>query len=191
MQAVTNASQHVTTYTYDYDQGFNSLKITEPRGRYVESYQLDIQDRVTSVTNIEGQVMSIDYGDGDFVKSITRFDRSQIENEYDQAGRLTDSHYSRASVPLASVSRTYWPDSQLKSISDASSSVSNTYDRLNRLTNVVTTIGNLSFFKTHPFRFLDASERLLTLLLLLCVHCIEKKVQSRLTIVNLDWLRVR
>ena len=26
----------------------NQLKITEPRGRYVESYQLDIQDRVTS-----------------------------------------------------------------------------------------------------------------------------------------------
>ena len=31
----------------------NPLKITEPRGHYVETCQLDIQDRVVAVTHIE------------------------------------------------------------------------------------------------------------------------------------------
>ena len=45
---------------YDLDEQVNVLRISEPRGRYVESYQLDIQDRVTSITNIENQVMNIE-----------------------------------------------------------------------------------------------------------------------------------
>ena len=120
---------------YDFDKMFNGLKITEPRGRYVETYQLDLQDRVTEATNIEGQTMEIEYFVGDFVKQVTRFDGSAVSNAYDQAGRLIYVDYSRASVPLASIDYSYYPDGELKTISDGFSSITNSYDRLNRLTN--------------------------------------------------------
>jgi len=130
---------------YDYDQQLNALRITEPRGRYVESYQLDIQDRVTSVTNIEGQAMSIDYGVADFINSITRFDGSTISNTYDTAGRQSETAYIPFGGSAASltVSRDYYPDFQLKTISDETTSVSNTYNRLNRLTVQNAQVGNL------------------------------------------------
>jgi RHS repeat-associated protein len=124
---------------YDFDDQFNTLSITEPRGRYVESYQLDIQDRVTSVTNIEGQAMSITYGLGDFVSSVTRFDGSSISNTYDSVGWPSVITYLSASnVPLSTISRTYYADSLPKIVSDDTTSVANTYDRLNRLTGVST-----------------------------------------------------
>ena len=130
--------------SYDYDEQFNTLSITEPRGRYVESYQLDIQDRVTSVTNIENQVMTLDYSIGSFVTNITRFDQLQMEIAYDTAGRQSSIAYIPAGGSAASltVSRDYYADGQLKSISDAPSSISNSYDRLNRLTDAVSTIGS-------------------------------------------------
>ncbi len=64
--------------SYDYDKWFSTVFITEPRGRYVESYQLDIQDRIVSITNIEAQVMNLEYGIGSFVNKVTFFDGSTI-----------------------------------------------------------------------------------------------------------------
>jgi YD repeat-containing protein len=123
--------------SYDYDQQFNTLFITEPRGRYVESYQLDVQDRITAVTNIEGQAMSIDYGVGDFVKKITRFDGSSITNTYDTVGRKeTVSYLAPNNQQLSTINYTYYADSRPKTVSNSTTSVSNTYDRLNRLTAV-------------------------------------------------------
>jgi len=49
----------------------------------------DIQDRITDVTNIEGQEMSIDYGLQDMVKEINRFDGSEVTYGYDQYARQT------------------------------------------------------------------------------------------------------
>ena len=100
--------------SYNYDEQFNILSITEPRNRYVESYQLDIQDRVTTVTNIEGQVMSLDYSVGNFVNGITRFDGSTVSNTCDRAGRDACTTYSAAGFQPAEVSCTYYLDSQLK-----------------------------------------------------------------------------
>jgi len=126
------------TISYSFDKMFNALQITEPRGRYVESYQLDLQDRVTSVTNIEDQAMSIDYGVGSFVKEITRFDGSSITNTYDSVGRADTAAYRTAGgLPAATIAYSYYPDGELRTIADGTSSVSNSYDRLNRLTNVV------------------------------------------------------
>ncbi len=142
-QGGTNAPVRIT---YDYDQWFNTVTITEPRDRYVESYQLDTQDRVTSVTNIENQAMSIEYGVGEFVHKITRFDGSTITNEYDGAGRKTAAIYRTAGgSPAATISRDYYADGQLKTVSDGFSSVTNSFDRLNRLTNVVFAVGNSMF----------------------------------------------
>jgi RHS repeat-associated protein len=129
-----NGSNVPVRVSCNYDEQFNTLSITEPRGRYVESYQLDIQDRVTSVTNIEGQVMTIDYGVGDFVKRIVRFDGSVISNSYDSAGRKSLVACGTVDGSPAEVAYSYYADSQLKTVSDGITTISNTYDRLNRLT---------------------------------------------------------
>ena len=129
---------------YDLDEQVNLLRIGEPRGRYVESYQLDIQDRVTSITNIEDQVVNIDYSIGSFVDQITRFDHSTIEYAYDSAGRKSNMVYLAGSQTNAVIDFTYFANSQLESVSDAFSSVSNSYDTLNRLTNLVSSAGDSS-----------------------------------------------
>ncbi len=129
---------------YDFDKMFNTLSITEPRGRYVESYQLDLQDRVVAVTNIEGQAMSIDYLVGNMVAQATRFDGSVVSNTYDQAALLSSATYlSPSGQQLATVDYSYWPDGELKTVSDGFSSITNSYDRLNRPTHQVAQIGNL------------------------------------------------
>ncbi|MEI7850958.1 MAG: RHS repeat-associated core domain-containing protein [Kiritimatiellales bacterium] len=138
-----NGSNVPVRLAYDYDEQFNILSIKEPRGRYVESYALDIQDRITAVTNIEGQAMTFDYSIGSFVTNVTRFDGSKVSTAYDSAGRKsTVTYLSPGHSTLDTLHYTYYADSQLKTISDGSSSVDNCYDRLNRLTNAVTTIGN-------------------------------------------------
>ncbi len=122
---------------YDLDEQLNLLHINEPRGRYVERYQLDIQDRVTSMINIENQVMTMDYSVGDFVAQTVRFDGTSITNTYDNVGRKESALYRAAGgSTLASVDYTYYPDNETKTISDGFSSITNGYDRLNRLTNV-------------------------------------------------------
>ncbi len=118
---------------YDLDKQMNLLNITDPRGRYVESYQFDIQDRVTSVTNIENQAMSIDYGVGNFVKQVTRFDGSILTNTYDNAGLKATTTYNAGSANPLTIGYDYYADGQLKGISDGVSTVSNRYDRLHRL----------------------------------------------------------
>ena len=132
---------------YDFDQQFNTLSITEPRGRYVESYQLDIQDRISSVTNIDGQAMSFGYAVGSRVTRVTRFDGSQVASDYDSAGRPSSIAYylTGESEASATVSKDYYADSQLKTIIDGTTSVSNSYDRLNRLTNAVAQVSGFEF----------------------------------------------
>ena len=136
---------------YDFDKMFNGLNITEPRGRYVESYQLDLQDRVIAVTNIEGQAMSIDYYVGDKVSKITRFDGSTISNAYDSAARLSSATYRTAGGPPATVAYDYYPDGEIKTISDGFSSVSNAYDRLNRITGITNQVAGISSAATHQY----------------------------------------
>ena len=136
----------------DLDEQVNLLKITEPRGRYVESYQLDIQDRITSVTNIEDQVMSIDYSIGDFETEIVRFDGSAISNAYDAAGRRTSETYNVGTTNPLTMAYSYYADNQLESASDGTSTITNTYDRLNRLTGRSVQVSN---FKYHVYYSLD------------------------------------
>lgn len=191
-----NGSNVPVRIAYDYDQQLNALRITEPRGRYVESYALDIQDRITTVTNIDGQTMTFGYSVGNMITNISRFDKSVASIAYDSAGRKKESSIMMPTVPIyqakftvsvpldtypgvshpgdkwgvvisggvtnytyfeflrdeplspvpagygSQIQYSYYPDSQLKTISDGTTSISNSYDRLNRLTNTVTTIGN-------------------------------------------------
>jgi RHS repeat-associated protein len=128
---------------YDLDEQVNVLSIIEPRGRYVESYQLDLQDRIISVTNIESQVMSIDYAVGNFVMNMTRFDGSILTNSYDGAGRKTSTTYTAAGANPVMVSYDYYADSQLQSIDDGSSTNGYAYNKKNYLTSATNMIASL------------------------------------------------
>jgi YD repeat-containing protein len=138
---------------YDLDQLTNILRIEEPSGAYVESYQLDIQDRITSVTNIEGQALSMSYVISNKVDTLTRFDGSTLTHTYDEAGRLQDTVY-----PDATLTRSYSAIGELKTLSERAPSgaeelsgasgatrIAYMRDSLNRLTNTTTQTEALSY----------------------------------------------
>ena len=116
------------TISFAYDRQFNTLKITDPMGRAVESYKLDLQDRPLAVTNLEGQVMTVNWGAGDYVRSMSRFDGTMVTNLYGTDGRL-----SEVRLPGATNRFTYHADGSLKTASNAVGVVSNGFDGANRL----------------------------------------------------------
>ena len=79
------------TVIYDYDLMFNTLAVTAPMGQVVERYALDDEDRVTAVTNLEGQVFSALYGAGGLPLSMTRFDGVAASNRWDHLGNLLET----------------------------------------------------------------------------------------------------
>ena len=117
-----------STISFDYDQQFNTLNIKDALDRKVESYQLDIQDRPVTITNIDNQVMSISYGVGNMIKLIERFDGTTVSNQYDTSARLTAIIY-----PDATNTITYYDNALLKTIGNGSGTISNKYDGANRL----------------------------------------------------------
>jgi len=112
----------------DYDNQFNLLRVIDPLGRNVETYTLDIQDRVTSVTNLMGQVMTVDYGVADIVHSVTRFDGTTVSNSYDGQARLIAQN-----LPGLTNEFTYTPGGRLIEASGAGVTVSNVFDGFGRL----------------------------------------------------------
>ena len=114
---------------FDYDQQFNTLDVTDERGRLVEAYTLDIQDRPITIANVEGQTMNIEYGVANFVRSLTRFDGSIVSNHYDSAGRLSEVYY-----PDQTNRFDYMDNGLLRSTKCRHGATSNTYSIANRLT---------------------------------------------------------
>lgn len=51
-------------------------------------YTLDMQDRPVVVTNLEGQAMTINWGVGNYLKNLRRFDGTGVTNYYGTDGRL-------------------------------------------------------------------------------------------------------
>jgi RHS repeat-associated protein len=130
------ASPTNVTTAFAYDNQFNTLKITDPMGRAVESYKLDIQDRPLAVTNLEGRVMTINWGLGDYVRSLTRFDGTVVSNSYNAAGLL-----SRVVGPAFTNSFTYYRNGALKTADNGNSVVANAFDLAGRLTSQQTVGG--------------------------------------------------
>jgi len=167
------------TVSYAFDQQFNTLSITDELGRPVESYVLDLQDRPTTVTNVEGQTMSIDYLVENFVGSITRFDGTAVSNEYTGDGRFKAVHYPdetnrftwlkngwlKTSENSTGIISNGWNHAGWLTSASASNSVSSVYsvvnyshDLVGNVTNAVVEIGG-SDFVTTAYKY-DAAERL-------------------------------
>ena len=136
---IGDSSTQEVTVAFTYDQQFNTLAITDPLDRVVEAYELDDLGRAVSVTNVDGQVMSVDYGVADYVNSMTRFDGSEVLFLYGENGLLSSAVYDDDTLGFD-----YFRNDLLKAATNSSASITNSYNSVNRLTNVVSVAGLLT-----------------------------------------------
>ena len=139
------ASNLPVTIAFDYDQQFNTLHITDPLGRRVEAYELDTLHRPVAVTNLEEQVMTVRYGLDDWVRSLIRFDDTEVIFDYDGDGRLSAAFY-----PDATVGFTYYRNDLLLSATNTAAALTNHYDAANRLTQTVARLSGLPVSDSLP-----------------------------------------
>ena len=122
-------SNQAVTIQIAYDQQMNAITIKDELGRTVESYQLDLQDRPISVTNVDSQVMGISWGLKDMVSRIVRFDGTTNTLAYDGGARV-----SQISYPDDSLFFRYYKNDLPMTASNRLGIVSNAFDGANRLT---------------------------------------------------------
>ena len=130
LASVTRHGPGTTKFTVEieYDDQFRVRRVTDAGDRTVEAYGRDSQNRVTSVTNLEGQTMSITYAVGDFVEQVTRFDGTIVSNDYDQGGRL-----QRMTLTNSTLEFSWLENGLLLTASNEAGTVSNTWNAANRL----------------------------------------------------------
>jgi RHS repeat-associated protein len=170
------------TVSYDFDQQFNTLSIKDELGRPVESYALDALDRPTTVTNLEGQTLSIRYLVGDFVDSITRFDSTIVSNQYNGDGRLTAVYYPDETNQFAYLRNGFlqtarnsrgvisnaWNQagwltavrSQGSGVSGTASMATYSYNAVGNITNTIVTFNNPTTNNLTTYYAYDEAERL-------------------------------
>ena len=119
------------TETIARDWQLNEKTVADALSRDVESYTLDAQGRVKTVTNLEGQVMTFNYLVGALVASVTRFDGVTVSFTYDSSGRLIKKNYS-GNAPF-NETHTYLANGLPVSAANATSSVSWEYDAYGRV----------------------------------------------------------
>ena len=116
------------TNSVSYDAMFNTINLKDAKNRPVESYALDIQDRVTNVVNLESQSMNVSYGVSDFVKSTARFDGSMVNIGYNGDGLL-----SQLAFPDSTNSYSYLKNGLLALATNELGTISNSWSFANRL----------------------------------------------------------
>lgn len=139
-------SQTDAVVSFAHDRQWNLRSVSDELGRTVESYALDVQGRVASVTNLEKQVTSVGYLIGGAVTSMRcpisllyspslRFGVS-ITNEYDSTGDLTSNTVLEIAPGSRSdsVQLTWRPDNQPLSAQSTQGSVSWAYDAVGSAT---------------------------------------------------------
>jgi RHS repeat-associated protein len=127
--------------TWVRDLQMNTLAVTDPMSRKVESYRLDAQDRVIAVTNLESQTMSVSYLVGGLVSSVRRFDGVTVSNVYDRAGRVERTLHNGAT----SSEYAWRANGQPLAASNATARVSWGYDAAGRGTSETQTVAGAAF----------------------------------------------
>ena len=128
------ANGSAVTNRIEYGSQFDVFRLRDAKNRAVESYAIDLQGRVTSVTNLEGQSMSLTYRVGKYVDSVTRFDGTTVTNGYDSGGRLASVTY-----PDSTSTFTYYKNGLPHTAVNETCAVANTWDAAGRLTEVQVT----------------------------------------------------
>jgi len=134
---LAEAGNQPATIGVAYDQQFNTLRITDELGRSAESYQLDLQDRPASISNVESQQMTVVWGLGRMLGCITRFDGTTNSFVYNSDGRLRQTIF-----PDDTNAFTYYRCGSLMKASNHWGSISNSFDGANRLAMTTSSIPN-------------------------------------------------
>ena len=124
----SDGSNQAATVGLNYNQQMNTLTIKDELIRPVEAYQLDLQGRPISVTNVEGQVMSLSWGLASMLQRMVRFDGTTNNLAYDSGNRLSQITY-----PDDTISFTYYKNNLPMTASNRWGTITNTYDGANRL----------------------------------------------------------
>jgi RHS repeat-associated protein len=91
----------VNVVTYTYDNNGNLLTAADTNGTVTYSY--DALDRVTSYTNVFGQVLTYSYDANDNLTQRTDSLGGTITYQYDVAGRLNEMQYSGTATTATTV----------------------------------------------------------------------------------------
>ena len=118
------------TESISYDWQMDAKAITDTLTRPAESYALDAQGRVKTVTNMEGQTMTINYLIGPLMASVTRFDGVVVTNIYDSSANLVSTKIIGS--PALDTQMTFRPNGQPLTISNPSSQIALGYDAYGR-----------------------------------------------------------
>ncbi|MBA4388961.1 MAG: hypothetical protein C0404_13350 [Verrucomicrobia bacterium] len=122
------SSGAVFTNRLEYDNQFNGLRIIDAKDRAVETYVMDLQDRATSITNLEGHTMSVTYGVADIIRKVVRFDGTSVSNDFNSDGLLC-----KVTLPGSTNTFSYYRDGALRMASDESGTISNQFNMLGLL----------------------------------------------------------
>ena len=112
----------------EYDPQMTMMKVKDPKNRYVETYGLDAAGQITTVTNLEGQTMTISRGVLGKVDQIDRFDNTSINIYYDEKGRPYSVYY-----PNSYYAYSYLSNGLLSSIDNGYNFINLIYDNWNDL----------------------------------------------------------
>jgi RHS repeat-associated protein len=118
---------------YGYDANGNRTRMTTPWGAF--SYAYDALDRVTSITNPNGQTVTFTYDAASRRTSMSYPNGTKTTYAYDAAGQVTQIVHQKTSnqTAIAFDNYTYDADGNRIQISDLVGTHTFAYDKLNRL----------------------------------------------------------
>ena len=132
-------------FSVRHDRQMNSTAILDPLGRTAESYELDANARVVSVTNLEGQVQRYFWIGADWLRRVERYDGSVVEFDPDAAGNL-----ARVVYPDGDIIFRHDRDGLLTSVSNSVGLVTNVYDEAAWLVSTTGADGTPVSYGYHP-----------------------------------------
>ena len=135
----------IPLWSLKHDRQMNALAILDPLGRLAESYELDGNARVVSVTNLEGQVQRYFWMGADWLRRVERYDGSVVEFNPDTAGNL-----SRLSYPDETIRFRHDRDGLLTSASNSVGLVTNVYNEAAWLVSTTGADGTSVSYGYHP-----------------------------------------
>jgi RHS repeat-associated protein len=119
---------------YGYDANGNRTRMTTPWGAF--SYAYDALDRITSITNPNGQTVTFNYDAASRRTSMSYPNGTKTTYAYDAGGQVTQIVHQKTSnqTAIAFDNYTYDADGNRIQISDLVGTHTFAYDKLNRLT---------------------------------------------------------
>ena len=132
-------------WSVKHDRQMNIVSIIDPLGRVAAAYEYDANERVVSVTNLEGQVQRYSYIGVDRIGQIDRFDGSVVEKRYAPDGNLSEIGFDDETVRFE-----YDRDGLMTCVSNVAGTVNNEYNEASWLSETTGADGTTLAYGYHP-----------------------------------------